>query len=103
MIQVHKDALGNTSGYWDTEQNCWRSPAEVATVHILESGQEPQAADSDDAQEPEVEPVPGEAAFDWDSLTKDQIKEWLKTNGHQHFGSSLTKAELIALAKSMLG
>lgn len=100
MIEVHKDALGNITGYFDKERMQWVPPPPTDMEAEVE---DEQAADSDDAQEPEVGPVPGEATFDWDSLTKDQIKEWLKTNGHQHFGSSLTKAELIALAKSMLG
>lgn len=65
MIQVHKDPLGNPTGYWDTELNCWVAGPPPTTAQVMEAiytNLEVEATD-------EVDP---------NSLTKDQLIEVLR-------------------------
>lgn len=93
MIEIHKDALGNISGFWDTELNCWVPPTEghVAAAE-LEEGDQGQATDSDDAGEPVPEP-------DFESMTKQQLLEWL-TNSGVDVSTKDSKADLLEQAQT---
>jgi hypothetical protein len=84
MIEIHKDALGNVIGYFDTEAHCWVSA--------------PQAADADDDEEPlptAADPLP---PVDWNSLTKVQIKNWLADNNIP-YPHNANVSKLIEIAK----
>lgn len=88
MIQVHRDALGNITGYFDTERSQWVPPPPTdMEAEVVDDG---QAADEDDAGEP----------TDLNKLTKDELKEILDSQGAT-YRSSLSKDELIALVEDL--
>jgi hypothetical protein len=105
MIQVHKDALGNISGFWDTDKSCWvQNPHyqgyELLDVPAPEGGvlqeveEDPPAADADDDGEPEP-------AYSLEEL-QDKNKEELKSildDLEVPYQTSATKAELISLVQ----
>lgn len=88
MIQVHKDALGNITGYFDTERSQWVPPPPTDMEAEVED--DGQAADEDDAGEP----------TNLNKLTKDELKEILDSQGAT-YRSSLSKDELIALVEDL--
>ena len=91
MIEVHKDALGNISGYFDTERKQWVPPPPTdMEAEVLDEVEE-QAADSDDAGEPEP--------IDYTDWTKDQLKKHLDEAGVD-YPRSANRDQLIALMQA---
>lgn len=89
MIKTYYDALGNVSGYFDEEKECWVPPPPTDMEAEVLDEDEPPAADSDDAQEP----------VDLTQLTKDELKGILDSQGITYHKFN-TKDELIALVQA---
>ena len=90
MIEVHKDTLGNITGYFDRERNCWVPPPPTDMEAEVE---DEQAADADDDGEPED---PDMDLPELSTLTNDQLRKILEENKIPYHKSD-TKAELIKL------
>lgn len=88
MIQVHRDALGNITGYFDTERSQWVPPPQPIDMEV-EVEDDGQAADEDDA---------GEPAFE--DMTKAQLADWLTSAGVE-VSPKDTKSELLDQAKDV--
>lgn len=89
MIEVHKDALGNVSGYFDTEKKSWVPPPESAHTSETELTDDSTATDEDDAGEP----------VDFTTWTKDQLKDALDDAGVT-YPKNANKDELVALMQA---
>lgn len=92
MIEVHKDALGNITGYFDKVKNAWVPPPAEAHTSEDELNEAP-SADEDDAQEPED---PDMDLPELSTLTNDQLRKILEERGIPYHKND-TKAELIKL------
>jgi hypothetical protein len=107
MIEHKFDALGNFTGYFDTEKSCWLPSSDVPEeqrfippadyVNVVETPPDStfdsgQAADADDDGEPIPEP-------DFESMTKQQLLEWLINSGVD-VSTKDSKAELLEQAQN---
>lgn len=88
MIEIHKDALGNVSGYFDTVKNVWVPPPKLVSKEVEVEDDAP-ATDQDDTGEP----------VDYSTWTKDQLRHALDEAGVT-FHKSATKDELVELLQA---
>jgi hypothetical protein len=103
MIEHKFDALGNFTGYFDTEKSCWLPSSDVPEeqrftppadyVNVVETPPNStfdsgQAADADDDGEP-----------DFESMTKQQLLEWLANSG-EDVSTKDSKADLLEQAQT---